>query len=60
MKPYYQENKDSVEFRINKRINTFEKVEEYKEVLNKAYSVSQDYFQNSYKSKAYKNAVKLK
>lgn len=60
MKPYYQENKETVDFRINKRINTYEKVEEYKEVLDKAYSVSKDYFQNSYKSKTYKNAVKLK
>ena len=60
MKPYYQENKETVDFRINKRIKTYEKIEEYKEVLDKAYSVSKDYFQNSYKSKAYKNAVKLK
>ncbi len=60
MKPYYQENKETVEFRISKRINTYEKIEEYKEVLDKAYSVDKDYFRNSYKVKQYKNAVKLK
>ena len=60
MKPYYQEKKESIDFRIHKRVNTYEKVEQYKEILDKAYSVPRDYFHNTYKSKAYKNAVKLK
>lgn len=59
MKPYYQEKTESVEFRINKRKNKFNKVEEYKSVVGEAY-VQNDYFHNQYKAKSYKNAVKFK
>ena len=59
MKPYYQEKVESLEFRISKRKNTYNKVDEYKEIVSKAY-VENDYFRNQYKSKTYKNAVKVK
>ena len=59
MKPYYQEKQETIEFRINKRRNTYEKVDEYKEVVSKAY-VPNDYFLNQYKAKTYKNSVKVK
>lgn len=58
-KPYYTENIESVEFKLAKRINTYNKIYEYEEVVYQI-NQTQDYFFNAYKNKTYKNAMKMK